>query len=304
MAFSPLPPCPPAPLLASRPDSTFDALAARTPTPPHPVEPFDLAHPAVPPALDGLTVLHLADLHTRRRQLSDARSRALLHALASTPCDVLAITGDLMDEPGHEAAALDTLAALSQVWRPRLGAHLVFGNHDSPHFRRLVARHLPRINLAGHGHGITDLTVNGATLRLIGLDFPEDPLRILAAEPPPAGPTLRLALAHYPSCLVTLAAAGVPLALAAHTHAGQVRLSPRFAPHTSSDLPPHLAAGILRCGDTLCAITRGVGDGVIDHLRLNCPRQLPLYTLRHAPLPALLHARAKARPLVTQIRAW
>ncbi len=303
----------------------------RTPTPPKPVECFDLAHPLLPQQLDGTTILHISDLHVRRNLLHTERYALILHALQETPADIIALTGDYMDEPGcepsHELAALETLKALAATWRPRIGAFAIFGNHDTPDFRRTCIRELPTINFIG-GRWI-DLPYN---LRLLGLDWLEDCLSISPASagemseqsedrggthattsgphpapnpgpnPPPSSSSssspFTLALAHHPTTLIPAAQLNIPILLAGHTHAGQIRLHPRLSPHTSSDLPPHLASGILQLRSTLCCITRGLGDGVIEGLRINCPRQIPLYTLRRGPLT---HNNPES---VRQVLAW
>lgn len=281
------------------------ALSPRLPVPPAPIELIDLPHPALPEALDGLTILHISDLHARRDLTATDRWKAILHALAITPADLVVVTGDLMDEPGHEQAALATMHALASRWRPRFGAFAVLGNHDSP----ALAQRLHEIK------GLTTLGVNApahfdlsiphsptpVTLRLLGLNAPEDPLGVLLSAPPiPADqPSFTLALAHHPTVLIAAADLHLPLVLAGHTHAGQIRLHPRLAPHTSSDLPPHLASGMLRLRSTLCCISRGIGDGVVEGLRINCPAQIPLYTLRSAPLPPTRDPEA-----VAQVVPW
>lgn len=273
----------------------------RTPIPPAPIERFDVIHPLVPPSLEGTTILHVSDLHVRRNLLHADRYRAVLHALVETPADIIALTGDYMDEPGcepsHERAALETLKALAAAWRPRIGAFAIFGNHDTPEFRRTCIRELPTINFIGSR--AIDLPYN---LRLLGLDWPEDMLASSTWIPGSLDPSMpapfTIALAHHPTTLIPAAQLDIPVLLAGHTHAGQIRLHPRLAPHTSSDLPPHLASGILQLRSTLCCITRGLGDGVIEGLRINCPRQMPLCTLRRGPLA---HNSPES---VRQVLAW
>jgi uncharacterized protein len=259
------------------------------------VDPCELAHPGIPPGpvagggLEGLKILHLSDLHVRRwppagRRPARGRWPGILDALDGLNVDLAVITGDLMDEPGEEHAAVAAIEALAEVCRPRLGFFGVLGNHDTPALGRMLrARSGPPLFPAC---AVTDLDAFGVPLRIVTLDFPEDTLGAVLAIGERAGPPpFTLALAHMPTAVFPLADAGVPLVLAGHTHAGQVRLSPRLAPHTSSDIPVNLAAGVLRLGSTLCAVSRGIGDGVFEGLRLNCPPQIPLYTLRRGPLP-------------------
>lgn len=290
------------PRVTCLPDISF-----RTPVQPRPVERIELPHPLVSPGLEGATILHVSDLHTRRAALASNRSRTLLHALAHTPADIIVLTGDLMDEPGHEAGALELLEAMAGVWRPRVGVYGVFGNHDTPEFQRACAARLPQVRWIGGR--VVEVRIGGGVLRLAGMDWPEDSVALAlklgrpVAAPPhgrgePAAQELTIALAHHPTSLIAAATIGLPILLAGHTHGGQVRLHPRLAPYTSSDLPMHQAAGMLRLKGTICCISRGLGDGVVEGLRVNCPRQMPLYTLRRDGLPG------EGGDVVRQVRAW
>ncbi len=295
-------------------------ISFRRPIPPLPVERIEIAHPAVPTGLDGLTILHVSDLHVRRVMASSERTRMLMQALERTPADVIALTGDLMDEPGHEASALEMVREMERVWRARLGVFGVFGNHDTPRFQRECRREFPGIRWIGGE--VVEVDAGGEKLRLMGMDWPEDPLGVMVGSGCRGGrlgvhhaeaqaahrggvqsdsttaPGCLIALAHHPTSLIGAAAIAVPILLAGHTHAGQIRLHPRVAPHTSSDLPIHLASGMLRLQDTLCCISRGLGDGVVEGLRINCARQMPQYTLRRGPM----HGRGGNR--VEQVVAW
>lgn len=290
-------------------------LGYRRPVSVWPVESFDLVHPMVPRGnrevggLDGLKILHLSDLHVRRKRLETDGIQGILRALEATPVDVIALTGDLMDEPGHEAETVEVLSAMAHVWRARLGAFCVLGNHDTPELKRRMERELPRVQMVGNQ--IRDVSVGGGeVLRIIGLDWPEDPLGVMLnagvmggeVGSEAGGGVLPLVLAHHPTSLVPVAQMGFPLMLAGHTHAGQVRLHARHAPHTSSDLPADLATGMLRLHKTICCISRGLGDGVVEHLRINCPRQMPMYTLKHGEL--MDPPRGGSTRVVTQVRAW
>lgn len=258
----------------------LDPPAFRRPDPPRPIECYDLTHPAVPPELDGFTILHVGDQHIRRGRPVPAVIRRACLALERTPADLVLLTGDCMNQPGDERAGLRSLEVLSRAWRARHGAIGIFGNHDSAAFRT-AARHLPGVDWPG---GVRDLP--SARLRLVCADDPGDVVGLMmGAGPCPAG-VLALALLHDPVELFAASDLGVPLVLAGHTHGGQVRPWRGWALHTSSDLPPGLATGVLRYNDTLAAVTRGLGGAILD-VRINCPPQIPLYTLRRGPLPPL-----------------
>lgn len=254
------------------------------------LSPHSLAHPAIPPGLDALTILHLTDFHIRF-PLDAARGPRhkwldqLLADVASVTVDLVALTGDYIDSPRHEPLGLDLLDQLARIWKltPAGAAVGIFGNHDTPSFRRSAKQQSDKTHIHWLDRQPLALAMRPSSppLTLAGYDHPEDFLSApsLAMQPAPL-----LTLIHEPTALIPAANAGLPILLAGHTHGGQVRLSPRFAPHTSSDTPHHLAAGIIRLNHTLCAISRGLGDGVIEGLRINCPRQAPLYTLRRGQM--------------------
>jgi hypothetical protein len=302
----PAAPRPASPVGAEPLHRAHDDPTRAPPRPPRPVEAFDLSLPTLPPELDGVTVLHVSDLHVRAHVGGRRAFRAILDALAATPADLVVLTGDYMDLPGHEQHALAALSLIAGAARPRVPAGLlgVFGNHDTLDFQAAAQAALPGIRWLDNAWLDLDLPGRGP-LRVLGLSFPEDPLaaaltmllpRPSAPTPPPA---FVLTLAHMPGVIFPAADLGLPLVLAGHTHAGQVRFSPRSAPHTSSDTPSHLASGVLRLRDTLLCISRGLGEAIFEHARLNCPRQMPRYTLRRAPLP---HAEDPRQ--VSQIIPW
>lgn len=259
------------------------------------LERYTISHPALPERLDGLTVLHLSDFHVRWEVMRHRWWPKLERVLRGTPADFIALTGDYLDKPGHEAHGLDLLRRMSNVWRTRFGAVGIHGNHDTPDFRRRAAE---ITDIQWIGGRVIDLSLGDrGAIRVGGLDWPEDVVAMLsdAVNQPPL-----LVLAHVPTALVPLASFNIPMVLAGHTHAGQIRLSPRFAPHTSSDTPPHLAGGLLRYRDTVMAVSRAVGDGVVEGLRINCPRQVCLFTLARGPI--IGGAWSDGRP--QQVIAW
>ena len=90
---------------------------------------------------------------------------------------------------------------------------------------------------------------------------------------------------------------GVDIMIAGHTHGGQCRFPGRRAFTNSCDLPLRLTAGIMRHRNTLAVVTRGLGESRLP-LRLFCPPQLPIYTLRRGPM------RGRATDHIDCIERW
>ncbi len=254
----------------------------RRPQPPAPLERFEIVHPAVPGALEGFTILHISDLHVRRHRPLPPTIADLIDGLAQTEADLVVLTGDFMDRPGDEKTALESLRRVVGACRARLGIAGVVGNHDSGPLRERL-REVEGVRWLTRSAPVWDVAPE---LRLIGSEEPEDLLASVLSSPAAGNGAMTIGLIHYPSEVYTAADVGIPLVLAGHTHAGQFRVSPRLAPHTSSDLPADLATGVLRLRQTLCAVSRGLGQAVIE-ARFNCPAQAPVYVLRRGELPRI-----------------
>lgn len=280
---------------AANPATSRDAPPGsfRRPEPPAPIELIHLGHPNLPAELEGLRILHVTDLHIRRGRPFPAVIRRLLEALRQTPADLLVLTGDWMTYPGDEAAALKALDAILQSSRPRLGAFGIFGNHDTTALINEALR-LEAVRWLRNERAL----IEGLPLELVGAGYPEDMLGALLRPPAVSAPPFRIALAHYPTQVYPAAELDIPLLLAGHTHGGQVRLNARRLLHTSADLPCDLGCGLLRLRDTLCAVSRGIGNAILN-FRINCPPQAPLYILHRADLPPSPDPRK-----LNRIRAW
>lgn len=261
---------------------------------PFPIESYEIVHPDVPVELDGLTILHITDLHTTRPGIARVGPQRVLRAVAAEPVDLILLTGDYMTRPGQEQAAVTMLERLAAVWHARLGAYGIFGNHDSPDLAQRAAR-ISGITWLNNQHA----EIDGLPLTILGLSYPEDVLATLLAsnQGRTSAERFRILLAHYPTEIFPAASAGIPLMLAGHTHGGQLRPTAKLAPHTSCDLPPNLASGILQLDRTLCIISRGVGEAILN-FRINCPPLIPLLTLRRGALTR------EPSPRLEQVRAW
>ncbi len=184
----------------------------------------------LPPALEGLRILQLTDLHLGLdRTLGDLE--ALLDRAARVRPDLVVITGDLADDVALIAPATRLVAQL----RPRLGVFAILGNHEYHPGIAATLRAFDR----GAARLLVDtaavIPVGASRLALLGID---DPLRSHGAErffreridraqdgvPRDA---VRLLLSHRPEAFDAAAAAGVPLTLAGHTHGGQVAVGGR-----------------------------------------------------------------------------
>ena len=232
--------------------------------------------PRLPAAWDGLTVLHLSDIHLCGVPSRDY-FRFLMDRCADWEPDLVALTGDLVDSTHHYRWLLPLLGRL----RWRVAALAILGNHDYYFDPPLLRRRLRRVGMHCLGNGWRQLDVRGEPLLAIGHEGPwfkpgPDLTRC------PAGP-FRLCLSHTPDNIAWARRHQVDLMLSGHVHGGQIRL-----PLIGSVLVPSRYGRRYDCGTfaeapTLLHVSRGVSG---EHpLRYGCKPEMTLLTLR-AALPS------------------
>ena len=255
------------------------------------LEPVTLCLPRLPRSVDGLRIAHLSDLHIRRWR---SRLRRLLTLLETLEADLFILTGDYMSVPGDEAICMTVMGEICDRIQSPLGSYGVFGNHDSAQLRRQFEQ-LPVRWLNNDSDLLTQLPLR-ITGFFCGRHLWPDAVTTMTAmngvtgdgsittDHIPNHQEIQILLCHYPTFLPTAADMRFDLMFSGHTHGGQCRLPNQQALINSTDLPLNLSSGILRHRDTVCAVTRGLGDNLIP-LRTFCPPHLPVYTLRRGPLP-------------------
>lgn len=253
---------------------------------------------ALDPALAGLSILHLSDLHFRG---PEPRKQQALGGLESLEADLVVFTGDFIDSRDGIAPAAEVCRRL----RGRLGTYAVLGNHDYQsygifHFLgdiRGKTMHGKRRTDTGElvqaleDAGVTvlcndsrRLKANGAPFWVIGVDDTySGRMDFAAALGDVEGAGLRLLLAHSPDALEGHHPDGLDLVLAGHTHGGQICL-PGVGPITTrTRLRLPQGAGVMTLNGTLLHVSAGVGATGLP-LRLFCPPEASLLTLAPASL--------------------
>jgi predicted MPP superfamily phosphohydrolase len=258
--------------------------AARTlPVPDVELVRLDLSLRHLPRRLDGLTVLHVTDLHLTG---GDHPALALPSLLAGLAPDLTVYTGDMIEDDAGRAA----LPPLLQALRPRDAAFAVLGNHDHYQYRHATGEGPQQKNLGPLLHALetagVQVLVNASTslydgdLQIVGLDDPalgRDRLPHAFAGVDPRAATLLLA--HSPDVLVRLGDYRPGLLLAGHTHGGQLRL-PYLGPiGRISVLPRRYAMGAYVYDGVQTYVSRGVGTSGAP-ARLYCPPEVTIITLR------------------------
>lgn len=231
--------------------------------------------PRLPAAWDGLSVLHVSDLH-----MCGTPDRAFYQFLAER-CrdwdpDIVAVTGDTVDSDIHHRWVLPVLGRL----RWRVAAFAIFGNHESWFDPALVRRRLRRCGFDVVGNGWRRVEIRGEPLVVVGNETPwfcpAPDLRDC-----PTGP-FRLCLSHTPDNLPWAKTHGVDLMLSGHCHGGQVRVPGLGSILVPSRYGRRYDAGTFEEAGTVLHVCRGVGG---QHpLRINCRPEVAKLVLRPGPM--------------------
>ena len=115
------------------------------------------------PALAGLRIVHLTDLHLRGDWCS-AYDR-LIERINEAEPDLLLFTGDFIDSKDDHRAAIPTLERMFGQFKTRLGIFGVLGNHDG----YLVGPLLKEMGVTWLNHQRMVLGTPEAEIELIGL---------------------------------------------------------------------------------------------------------------------------------------
>ena len=229
--------------------------------------------PGLPKEWDGLTILHLSDLHLAGTPDREFYEKVMDECRAWNP-DLVVLTGDFVDSDGHRRWIVPLLGRL----RWRIAAFAVLGNHDYWHDPSLIRRRLRRLNIHVLGNTWKQMEVRGVPLVAIGHEGPWfRPGPDLSNCPPDV---FRICLSHTPDNLGWARANNVRLMLSGHNHGGQVRF-----PLIGSIFVPSLYGrqydgGLFEKPPTLLHVTRGLAGK--QPLRFNCKPEVAKLVLRAA----------------------
>lgn len=261
----------------------------------------DAVLPGLPPNWDGRRVAIIADLHVGMWLGNTSAVRDAVRRLVTERPEVVLIAGDFLQsaDPAIEARVAEAVALVQPLVAAGIPTFAVLGNHDYSLNRRndaendAMARalaaaleqagiHLLRNDAAAiPAPGAESLYVVGLDSHWAGEDRPEAALAQVPAGRP------YLVFMHNPASYARIAAGRAPVAFAAHTHGGQIRMP--FSPHWSwlswvraEEMPADGwgTQGYGSSGNRLY-VNRGIGMTELP-VRINCRPELTFVTL-HQP---------------------
>ena len=263
---------------------------------------FEAEIPALPAAWDGQKVALVADFQYGMWLDNVGMMEEVVEDAISERVALLLVAGDFLYKPDSTKAE-----EVVDVLRPALVGGIpvvaVLGNHDyslmkkESEMRPPIAEYLmTQLREAGVTVLENDAVAvpapgGGAPLWVAGIGpvWAEDsfPDRALAAVPAGAP---RLVLMHNPESYRQIPADAAPLALAAHTHGGQIRVFPGERNswldivRKGETVADGWAADSIGAAGNRLYVNRGIGFSTVP-VRINCRPELTVITLLRAEPP-------------------
>ena len=244
------------------------------------IKQYDFYHADLPAAFDGFRIAFATDFHYESK-FDSKRLPSLVQALQSLQADVLLLGGDYRGRNGGDVNTLFT--ALSSVKTP-YGTYAVMGNHERGVNDSLVQAAMQATGVKLLEHRVDTLLKNDERLLICGIRNPFDLVRNGIS------PTLQLQshdfvvmLTHTPDYVEDVDVSNTDLALAGHTHGGQVSLFKRWTPAHFSKYGNRFLTGLKYNSQGIpVIISNGLGTSRKD-VRLFTPSEIVLVVLHAKP---------------------
>jgi hypothetical protein len=228
----------------------------------------------LPAQLSGIRIGLITDVHRSQWVSADDVAAAVALTMSERP-DLIVLGGDYVTwgDRQYVGAAAEALSGLSA---PN-GVFAILGNHDDDHDMPAA---LGKQQIQVLRDARTRVVLGTGAIELVGIRF-------WTRRQGEIGSLIRnvtdpvVLLAHDPRRLTEAAALNVSLVLSGHTHGGQVVL-PGAGAIAARKFP--VVAGLARRDNTTLFVSRGIGTVYVP-IRLNCPPEVVLLTLRSENLP-------------------
>lgn len=237
---------------------------------------YEIYSEQLPDSFDRFRIAFASDFHYESR-FDARRLYGAVRALQATHADVLLLGGDYRGRKGGDMEEL--FSALAQV-KTRFGTYAVMGNHERGESDSLVRRAMARTGVHLLEHKTDTLRKGNEYILICGIRNPFDLKRNGVS------PTLSLRaedfvvmLVHTPDYAEDTDISNTDLALAGHTHGGQVSLFKRWTPAHFSKYGNRFLTGLKHNSQGIpIIITNGLGTSRKD-IRLFTPSEVVVIEL-------------------------
>lgn len=235
---------------------------------------YDFTHRDVPEAFEGFRIAFISDLHYKSL-FKEQGLNSLVNLLIAQKADVLLMGGDYQE--GCEYVE-PLFAALSRVKTP-MGTYGVMGNNDYERCHDDIVCTMEHYGMRVLEHKVDTLRKDGQQILIAGVRNPFDLARNGVSPSLALSPKdFVILLVHTPDYIEDVSIANTDLALAGHTHGGQVRIfgvAPILPSHYGNRFVTGLAYNSAKIP---LIVTNGIGTSQVP-IRIGAPAEIIVITL-------------------------
>lgn len=232
-----------------------------------------LVLPDLPEEWDGLTILHLSDVHYHGTPSRSFHERVMAEIETRWPNpDLVCLTGDFVDTDEHH----EWIKPLLGRFRGREGNFAILGNHDQLHHPDVVRASLAAAGYTVIGNAWKETVIRGVRCVVVGHEGPWfKPEPDLTNAPTDC---FRVCLSHSPDQFYWGIRHGIGLMLCGHVHGGQIRVPVIGSIFVPSVYGRRFDMGVFERAGTAMVVSRGLSGK--EPLRFRCHPQVMRITLR------------------------
>lgn len=240
------------------------------------VKRYEFSHQDLPKAFDGFRIAFISDLHYKSA-LQEKGLVKLVSQLQAINPDLLLMGGDYQEGCQYVKELFDRLSEV----HPQYGIAGVMGNNDYERCHDEIVAEMQRHGMRVLEHLCDTITKEGQRIIVAGVRNPFD-LKSNGVSPTLAlkSEDFVILLTHTPDYVEDVDVSNTDLALAGHTHGGQITLFGIYAPVT----PSHYGRKFLKGKKKTSAkvpviITNGIGTSS-KNVRMFAPSEIVVIELR------------------------
>jgi len=232
---------------------------------------LDISIANLPKALNEYKIVHISDLHGKS---FGPQQRNLVRVIQEARPNLIAITGDLIDERRYDDSASFVLIKQLTKLAP---VYFVTGNHEWQSERLSdLEENLATLGVKVLRNDKREVVFQGQKFFLAGIDDPlgyanqDDSLR--KAFRSINKKDFVILLAHRPESVALYSSYQPDLILAGHAHGGQVRIpgvGGLIAP--GQGFFPKYTSGAHQVANSIMVVSRGLGNSIIPQRLFNHP---------------------------------
>ena len=234
---------------------------------------YQITSPLVDPKHDSIRIMHLTDLHLKRRINLDTIIESTIEKYSPS---FVALTGDYVCYDGKSLPKVTKL--LNKIKIPK---YATLGNHDHWYSADEVSEALEAGGCTVLKNKNVETEVNGEKLSIIGIDDKVTKNHNPAKACESATGKTRIVLSHVGDVIDEIQ--DNALILSGHTHVGQISL-PVITKKLLKYYGLKYVCGFYQVGNQIMYISSGIGESI--PIRFQAGREICIFDLKNGKTPS------------------